>query len=534
MYNYSKLRMPYAIIFPEGILSQQNWSHFQVFLQLSAHHTTGPLMQSGRDLRRFPDMGSAATPIEESRAEDQNLPSSQSQPLLNGILGTARVFMTGVAKDDQNQMGRGEQLQPTGSKKNRRRLRKSVNNPLQQGLLHFLQEKLPQSFFNSHENISLDALTSALPKRFTIYKPLLLLPGNVFSLTPQWENFYLVLDDYEKHRLYKSIVHAFSGLGVTHVAMNAPISLTTPEGDENIVRSPSGLVPLLGDFGPLPAALAANTAGVNLCPTEEELGSTLWVHATQNGGVAQVWAPLYTMFSRGNIVEKARILGLSSRFDGLDDSLNDVAVVDMYAGIGYFVFSYLKRGVKRVWAFDINGWSLEGLRRGCRLNGWGTKTMLLGKSGQPASDLTDFVSGLTDEDRVVIFHGSNEFTIPIMTQVKEIMTKLNSWTPIRHVNLGLLPSSRTSWPAAVCIMDKRLGGWSHVHENVDIHEMELMGCNIVKSFRSLIKSNDIEHDSVDISDVTCCHVEQVKTYAPGVMHCVYDIHIPPACGHANE
>jgi tRNA G37 N-methylase Trm5 len=45
----------------------------------------------------------------------------------------------------------------------------------------------------------------------------------------------------------------------------------------------------------------------------------------------------------GNIKEKARILGLPKHH--LEKFPTPVTVVDMYAGIGYFSFSYAKAGV---------------------------------------------------------------------------------------------------------------------------------------------------------------------------------------------
>jgi tRNA wybutosine-synthesizing protein 2 len=72
------------------------------------------------------------------------------------------------------------------------------------------------------------------------------------------------------------------------------------------------------------------------------------------------------------------------------------------------------------------------------------------------------------------------------------------------------------------------GGWIHAHENVAKKDIEDRKEKIVKTFKELIKtiSNQklVERWSVD-----CEHVELVKSYAPGVMHCVFDMAIfPPA------
>ncbi|KAK6858721.1 S-adenosyl-L-methionine-dependent methyltransferase [Apiospora arundinis] len=82
------------------------------------------------------------------------------------------------------------------------------------------------------------------------------------------------------------------------------------------------------------------------------------------------------MFRRGNIKEKARVLSfheptdpsLHHRAMSLGELCNKWAV-DMYAGIGYFVFSYAELGM-RVLCWELNPWSVEGLRRGALANGW--------------------------------------------------------------------------------------------------------------------------------------------------------------------
>lgn len=319
-------------------------------------------------------------------------------------------------------------------------------------------------------------------------------------------------------------------MGVTHVAMNALIALTHPQGQENRIRSPVGLVPLYGDFGTAPSVSVDGDAD-NAHPSEADLQNALWVHTVQNQGIVQTWAPLYTMFSRGNITEKARVLGHAGVFEGLDEEslagegVGDVGVVDMYAGIGYFVFSYLKRGVKRVWGWEINGWSIEGLRRGCVANGWGCRVVKLRDDGELVDgSIPELVDSLDDDMRVVIFHGDNQFAAGILDQIRDIMASRKSWNSIRHVNLGLLPSSRDSWDNATKMIDMDKGGWVHVHENVDVREIDKMQDDIVAEIGRLRSQNCADPNPADHS-VDCRHVERVKTYAPGVMHCVFDIRL---------
>lgn len=404
-------------------------------------------------------------------------------------------------------------------KKKKEKKKDSPMNPLQQGIQKFLY----------HDNPN-DTDISGLPKRYTVYQPMLLLPANVFTAPPEWAERYASLSETDRQRFYTSIVQAFNTKGqtITHIAMNAPIQLTNSRGNENLMRSPNGLVPLYGDFGQL--------LDYEHNPTRQDLDNAFWVHTVQNGGIIQYWAPLYTMFSKGNITEKARILGLEGHFTGLDESslkgvrIEDVSVVDLYAGIGYFVFSYLKRGVRRVWGWELNAWSVEGLRRGCVENGWRCMVVPLvqGEDGTLPSVLDDdslesLLNELTDDIRVVIFQGDNQSAPAIMERLQPELEKRGQWAAVRHVNMGLLPSSRPTWDTSLKLLDRKYGGWTHVHENVDVAEIGTMRDDIVAEYVNLAG----QLDGVDKKGVSvgCDHVEEVKTYAPGVMHCVFDIQV---------
>lgn len=405
----------------------------------------------------------------------------------------------------------------------RQRLPKNVN-PLQAGIQNYVDRHLSPDLLSSY-NLSSESLASSLPKRYTIYQPLLLLPANFFSSPPGWSALYTSLNDDQRQALYASIATSFSRMGVTHIAINAPIAPTDHSGYENRMRSPTGLVPLYGDFGP------RSESGHEEQPSTSDLEAAFWVRAVQNSGIVQTWAPLYTMFSRGNITEKARILGQGARFDGMDehslkgDKVQDISVVDMYAGIGYFVFSYLKRGVKRVWGWEINGWSVEGLRRGCIENGWGCKVVRVNDDGTLEGGLQELVNGLQDTDRVIVFHGDNRFAANTLEAIKRMTEDKGTWNSVRHVNLGLLPTSKPAWESACRMLDRRKGGWIHVHENVDIQQIDQKKEEIIHEFRRQKAAVDEESDSSPEAIVQCHYIEQVKTYAPGIMHCVFDIAI---------
>lgn len=199
------------------------------------------------------------------------------------------------------------------------------------------------------------------------------------------------------------------------------------------------------------------------------------------------------MFSRGNVKEKARVLGFEAE-------KGDIAV-DLYAGIGYFVFSYAKLGM-RVVGWEINGWSVEGLRRGAGANGngWGVRVVREGEG---------WVDG---GERVVVFEESNEKSKKRLEGLGE-----RESGKVRHVNSGLLPSSEGSWEMALGIL--RGEGWIHVHENVGVNEVESKKVEIESKFKSWLS------EAKDTRQVEIEHVEFVKTFAPGVWHCVFDVYI---------
>jgi tRNA wybutosine-synthesizing protein 2 len=188
--------------------------------------------------------------------------------------------------------------------------------------------------------------------------------------------------------------------------------------------------------------------------------------------------------------------------------------VDLYAGIGYFAFSYAKAGVSKVLCWELNGWSVEGLRRGSEENGWRVEVV---KEGQEAREYSLEEVVKDPETKLVVFHMSNEHASPIIQRVR------SSIPPIRHVNCGLLPSSRLSWLTAVRALDPEMGGWIHIHENLAIKEIEERGVEIVGEIQGLLD----QWANGEMRKAVMEHVERVKTYAPGVMHCVLDVRVEP-------
>ncbi|KAF7950344.1 hypothetical protein EAE96_007631 [Botrytis aclada] len=387
--------------------------------------------------------------------------------------------------------------------KSKRPPKPKPQNPIEFTIRLFFQT-LPSTLF-SEISASLDLLISTSPKRWVLYSPMLLLPSGSFS-SPHWISLLSLISPSQKEAFFTQILQSVSkkeGKKLTHLAINAGIPLHEKEKggeneEENILRSPSGLLMLHGDFGP-------DFKGDE--PTEEDFEKAFWVSTKQNG-IEQVWAPRWTMFSRGNVKEKARILGFhdaglmeiggGKREIGKEER-RGLTAVDLYAGIGYFVFSYVKMGVGMVVGWELNGWSVEGLRRGAIANGWGIRVV---KKGEVVEEVGD--------ERIVVFLESN-----VEAERKLEITKgLGS---VKHVNCGFLPTSEPTWKSAMNILGE--DGWLHLHENVGIADVERRKGEIEAMFQIWLQ------ERADSRNVTVEHVEYVKTFAPDVWHCVFDVYV---------
>lgn len=384
-------------------------------------------------------------------------------------------------------------------------------NPMVMGLIKGL-ETLPPDLLVAI-GVTVEALVEAFPASYVIYRPLVLLPHNSFASSP-WKK---LLEAHPFHSLeLRTLWEAIAAsTGVTHIGVNAGIppqtkAATYPLGtshavlNENVLRSPTNLTPVYGDFGETPSSRTLSE------PTITDLENALWVSHTQNG-IHQTWAPLYTMFSRGNIREKARLLTLPSVTTSVQDPRGCTAV-DLYAGIGYFAFSYKRAGVSKVLCWELNPWSIEGLCRGAKLNG--SKISVFANK-RKVEDLRE-----RRESDFLVFPQSNEFALSILPSIKQAVTL----PPIRHVNCGFLPSSKLSWGTAVGMVDRELGGWIHAHENVGVNEIETRKEEVLTEMEG-----HLDHAGLK-GQVRCEHVERVKTYAPGVLHVVFDVWIGPTQG----
>ncbi|OTA96615.1 hypothetical protein M434DRAFT_392552 [Hypoxylon sp. CO27-5] len=371
--------------------------------------------------------------------------------------------------------------------------------------------------------LRLEELVAQAPKRWTVYEPMVLLPAGSFD-AKTWKELLSGLPTEEAHALWVQILAEISkrtgGAPLTHLAVNEGIpaalhNKTTEESRhnisiettkdnqtrENILRSPTGLRILHGDFGP--SSSSDDTA--------PDFDRAFWVSTRQNG-VFQTWAPRWTMFSRGNIKEKARLLDFHNAHVENGVVLGDAWAVDLYAGIGYFTFSYAKLGM-RVLCWELNPWSVEGLRRGAQGNGWSVRVV------KEESDLElPMEELLRGDERIIVFLEDNRHAARRIRELNGL--DMN----ILHVNCGLLPSSDASWEDAwdIAVESKGEEAWLHLHENVGVADIEKRREEIEQCFLGLARE--------DGGDKTTRveHTELVKTFAPGVWHCVFDLYIKRA------
>lgn len=392
-------------------------------------------------------------------------------------------------------------------------------------------------WFDAHSNelsalgAEVDSLVAEAPKRWVTYEPMVLLPSGSFT-SPAWTKVLSEVPSDFRDDFWQIVLRRIGDKTrekATHLAANDGIPLTVAtraatEGSahgslweqqqqhENILRSPVGLRILRGDFGP------SQTSGPIV--TSDDSDRAFWVCTKQNG-IHQTWAPRWTMFSRGNIKEKARLLS----FHDSPRPTNEVAAqllahraqtrntlskswaVDLYAGIGYFVFSYAKLGM-RVLCWELNPWSVEGLRRGAHANGWPVKVIQGRDLARPTREL------LSEEDKIVVFLENNA---QAATRVHELRSH-GLDLPVRHVNCGLLPKSDDSWEAARAILGRAEDGWLHLHENVGVDDIERRR----EEIQELFDGWDERGGQDRAAKVE--NVELVKTFAPDVWHCVFDVY----------
>jgi len=139
---------------------------------------------------------------------------------------------------------------------------------------------------------------------------------------------------------------------------------------------------------------------------------------------------------------------------------------------------------------------------------------------------TPFWETIQDDDRIVVFEESNE-------NAARRIEELRRWEAaqghealkigeVLHVNCGLLPSSEASWRMAWMLLSRRRDGWLHLHENVGVADIDSRRQEIQRKVETWASE---DHSRLS---ATVEHVELVKTFAPGVWHCVFDVYVEPS------
>lgn len=118
------------------------------------------------------------------------------------------------------------------------------------------------------------------PPRYSIHGSLLIVAADAFR-SPEWAGV-------TRESMAQLLAAIAQCAGVTHIARSAPI----PNAD-NCMRQPTQLEQLFGDFGIGPSG----DGGPVCCPATS--AHAYWT-AFAEMGVWQVYAPLFTMASRGN------------------------------------------------------------------------------------------------------------------------------------------------------------------------------------------------------------------------------------------
>jgi tRNA wybutosine-synthesizing protein 2 len=378
------------------------------------------------------------------------------------------------------------------------------------------------------------ALISQAPKRWVVYEPMVMLPSGSFK-SDAWRNMLSLVGEASADALWRLILHEVSMTVkgcLTHLAVNEgiPLNLENHAGpedsEENILRSPSGLRILYGDFGPAEAQSQ---------PSEADFNDAFWVLTRQNG-IYQIWAPRWTMFSRGNVKEKARLLDFHKdaepptisktifKHRSLSETqLRSSWAVDLYAGIGYFAFSYAKLGM-RVLCWELNPWSVEGLRRGAAGNGWSVRIVQGDDLKLPVDEI------MAGGERVVVFLEDNIFA---STRIRGLRSTRFHGFDLLHVNCGFLPSSEPTWQQAWEMTSSKQDTWLHLHENIGVKDIESRRQEVQHLFDAWALETTTDGRPNTKTDTQTSvpripsveHVELVKTFAPGVWHCVFDVYI---------
>lgn len=438
-----------------------------------------------------------------------------------------------------------------------------------------------------------ELMVLSISTKYSVYPPLVLFNYGMFGAkgsagATAWHTY--LEEPARSARFFQTLLERFfnqrttvkktanelnGGAALTHVAENWPI----PD-KADILRLPSRILQLY----PAPLASLSKNDSDNTSTENNSFRNDmeeLWCTVTQNG-IKQTWAPKHTMFSRGNIKEKARVLQLASMpavgtEAGTDDSEDRTMAVDLYAGIGYFTFSYAaSRRVRTVLCWELNPWSIKGLIRGTTLNKWHpipvkhlntageaferemreleqyfvfaaanipksqtakenvtSATLKNSKKQRDRSDVNILVfaeDNIHAFDRVQTILGQNK----PLRDVDDVLASSGCREPMKrplisHINMGLLPHAHLAYPVAIqlALLSGLPSVALHVHENVAIKDFDAWVTRTTAALQRLVDQDgrSISGDEKNNTQVVFTHLEKIKTYAPGVWHVCGDFNV---------
>ncbi|KAG0321507.1 tRNA methyltransferase tyw3 [Dissophora globulifera] len=422
---------------------------------------------------------------------------------------------------------------------------------LQQGISDFLEPFLQSwaadSCNSDTEKLSpamLPQLIASIPQKWEHYSDFTLLPPTAFQTAP-WPSIFRRLqmvdqapDGQQTDAMarWEQLIQA--ALGSSHIARKAIIPV------QDVLRRPQ-IRPLTGNWNlhnrykswieddlrymehqdvETKEATQCSSNSVDssdTLATPDNFSRAYWAETCQNH-VWYRWAPMFTMFSAGNITEKERVAKSRPIYDA-----HGKTVVDLYAGIGYFSLVYLVHaGAKTVHACEWNPWSVEGLLQGADRNGihWKAYKGAAARVGskQDSRDEQPFEQSISrprtqskkskDYGQLTVYPGDNSQWIGFFEK------------QAHHVNLGLIPSAEQGWVLGVRALCPIEGGYLHVHHNIRIGEEEGFKSYLLKSLRELFE----EWQRGGQWSVEIRHTENVKSFAPMVFHYVIDVECRPA------
>ena len=215
--------------------------------------------------------------------------------------------------------------------------------------------------------------------------------------------------------------------------------------------------------------------------------STGWTTVVENK-IAFSFDITKVMFCSGNVTERTRAGQFAAKGQ---------TIVDLYSGIGYYTVPFLVHAhAAVVHALEWNPNSVQALKINVEA---ARKSM---NSSNNSNKLGE----------CFIYQGDNRTTIEKNEHL---------WGCADRISLGLLPSSTEGWPLAVKCLKKE-GGILHVHENVRDEEIDQWVNDACKTFTNLFLKQG------QYMDITCLHIERVKSYSPRILHIVCDLKVEPS------